>query len=135
MTHDRITVVVPSFREAENLPHLIDRVAGVREAAGLDLDILLVDDDSQDGSEALVESRPEKWVRLIVRKRTRGLSTAVLDGFRQAQGDVLVWDADLSHPPVALPQMSLLDEGADFASDPGMCREGRPQTTGACFAG
>jgi dolichol-phosphate mannosyltransferase len=112
----RVTVVVPTYQEAENLPHLLDRLAKVRQAHGLDLDVLIMDDNSQDGSEEIVAARPEDWVKLVVRTTGRGLSPSVLDGMNLATGDVLVcMDADLSHPPEAIPQMlSKLQEGADF---------------------
>ena len=112
----RITVVVPTYCEAENLPHLIDRLGKVREQSGLDLDVLIMDDNSQDGSAELIAARPEKWVQIVVRTQDRGLSPSVLDGMKRATGDVLVcMDADLSHPPEAIPQMlHKLEEGADF---------------------
>src|SRR5437762_1565977 len=62
-----VTVVVPTYREAENLPHLIDRVARVRASSGLAIDLLIMDDDSRDGSVELVAARPEAWVQIIVR--------------------------------------------------------------------
>jgi dolichol-phosphate mannosyltransferase len=112
----RVTVVVPTYKEAENLPHLIGRLAKVREQYGLDLDVLIMDDDSRDGSAELVAARPEKWVDIVVRTADRGLSPSVLDGMKRAQGEILVcMDADLSHPPEAIPQMlRKLEEGADF---------------------
>jgi dolichol-phosphate mannosyltransferase len=112
----RVTVVVPTYREAENLPHLIGRLAKVRQDHGLDLDVLIMDDNSQDGSAELVAARPEDWVKIVVRTTDRGLSPSVLDGMNRAAGDVLVcMDADLSHPPEAIPLMlHKLDEGADF---------------------
>jgi len=112
----RVTVVVPTYKEAENLPHLLGRLAKVREEHGLDLDVLIMDDDSRDGSAELVAARPEKWVRIVVRTADRGLSPSVLDGMKRAKGDVLVcMDADLSHPPEAIPQMpKKLEDGADF---------------------
>jgi dolichol-phosphate mannosyltransferase len=111
-----VSVVVPTFREAENLPHLVDRLAEVARARGLRLDLTVVDDDSRDGTVEVVSTRPEEWVRLVVRTADRGLSQAVLEGLRQARGDVLVcMDADLSHPPEAIPAMlDKLAAGADF---------------------
>jgi dolichol-phosphate mannosyltransferase len=109
-------VVVPTYKEAENLPHLITRIGKVREEHGLDLDVLIMDDNSQDGSAELVAARPEPWVKMVVRTEDRGLSPSVLDGMKRGQGDVLVcMDADLSHPPEAIPKMlRKLEEGADF---------------------
>jgi dolichol-phosphate mannosyltransferase len=101
----RVTVIVPTYKEVLSLPHLIDRVAKVRESAGLDIDMLIMDDDSRDGSEELVKARPEKWVQIVVRTTDRGLSPAVIDGLRRAQGEyVICMDADLSHPPEACPR-------------------------------
>jgi dolichol-phosphate mannosyltransferase len=112
----RVSIIVPTYREAENLPHLIDRIASVREAYHLDIDLLIMDDNSGDGSAELVRSRSEQWVQIIVRTADRGLSPSVLDGLRRAQGDWLAcMDADLSHPPEALASMlRKLEEGADF---------------------
>jgi dolichol-phosphate mannosyltransferase len=111
-----ITIIVPTFKEVENLPHLIDRVGRVRDELGLAIDMLIMDDDSRDGSAELVASRPEPWVKIVVRTADRGLSAAVLDGLRRATGEVVVcMDADLSHPPQALPMMlAKLEAGADF---------------------
>ena len=111
----RVTVVVPTFEEVENIPHLVERLCHVREAAGLDLELLIMDDDSRDGSVELVQNLDLPWVRLVVRGADRGLSQAVLDGLRRAEGDVLVvMDADLSHPPEKIPEMlDALDRGAD----------------------
>jgi dolichol-phosphate mannosyltransferase len=111
-----ISIVVPTFREVEALPELIERVGALRTATSSVLELLIVDDDSKDGTEELLRSRPESWVRLISRKEDRGLSQAVLEGLRQARGDILVvMDADLSHPPEVIPQMvDTLADGADF---------------------
>jgi dolichol-phosphate mannosyltransferase len=112
----RISIVVPTYKEAANLPHLIDRVARLRATSGLEIELLIMDDDSRDGSAEAVQSRPEPWVQLIVRTTDRGLSASVLDGLRRAKGDVLIgMDADLSHPPEAIPAMlQKLEAGADF---------------------
>lgn len=111
----RVTVVVPTFEEVENLPHLVDRLRNMRETAGLALELVIMDDDSRDGSAELVQELDLPWVQLVVRRADRGLSQAVLDGLRRAEGDVLVvMDADLSHPPEKIPEMlDALDRGAD----------------------
>lgn len=108
--------MVPTYREAESLPSLVARVGQVRQEHGLELELLVMDDDSQDGTKELLASAPEPWVTLHVRRGERGLGLAVLEGLRRAQGEVLVvMDADLSHPPEVLPAMlQALDRGADF---------------------
>jgi dolichol-phosphate mannosyltransferase len=112
----RVTIVVPTYQEVESLPHLIDRIAKVRDEARLDIQMLIMDDDSRDGSVEMIAARPEKWVEIVVRSSDRGLSQAVLEGLRRGRGEVLVcMDADLSHPPEVLPAMlAKLDAGADF---------------------
>ena len=110
-----VTVVVPTYREVENIPHLVRRIGMVRESAGLDLELLLVDDNSLDGSVEAVESLGLPWIRMVVRTADRGLSQAVLDGLRRSERDVLiVMDADLSHPPEKIPEMlDALQRGAE----------------------
>jgi dolichol-phosphate mannosyltransferase len=112
----RVSVIVPTYREVENIPLLVTRLNEVREKFSLDLEVLFMDDDSRDGSSELVEKLALPWVNLITRTTDRGLSYAVLDGLRRASGDVLlVMDADLSHPPEVIPDMlGKLRAGADF---------------------
>lgn len=111
-----LSIVVPTYREAESLPDLIDRIAQLRADAHLDLELLIVDDDSRDGTNAVIAARAEPWVQLFVRTSDRGLSQAVLFGLRRAHGrSLVVMDADLSHPPEVIPVMlAELAAGADF---------------------
>jgi dolichol-phosphate mannosyltransferase len=111
-----VTVIVPTYREAENIPELICRLTSVRDA-GCDLDLLLMDDDSQDGSEQLVAQCGVAWVQLVTRKTGRGLSGAILDGTRRSNREIIVvMDADLSHPPERIPDLiEMIKKGADVA--------------------
>jgi dolichol-phosphate mannosyltransferase len=111
-----VTVVVPTLREVENIVPLVRRLEALRTRTRLDLELLLMDDDSRDGIVELVESLKTDWVRLIVRTDNPGLSLAVLDGLRRSVRDVLVvMDADLSHPPEKIPEMlDALNAGADL---------------------
>lgn len=111
-----ISVIVPTYKEVENIPLLVRRLDEVRKAHGFQLELLFMDDDSKDGSAELVAQLGLPWVQLITRTADRGLSQAVLDGLARARGEVLVvMDADLSHPPEALPEMlAQLDDGAEF---------------------
>ena len=103
-----VSIVVPTYREATNLRALARRVASVMAATGGPWELVLVDDDSRDGTEDIV-AELAGWlpVRLYVRRDVpRDLSLAVLDGFRVARGDrLVVMDADLSHPPEQIPAL------------------------------
>jgi len=114
-----VSIIIPAFREAENLPILVPRIAASLDQAGLRGEIVVVDDNSQDGTDlacqALADSFP---VRLLVRTHERGLSSAVVHGMRHAEGEVfVVMDADLSHPPEKIPELVQAVRGgdADFA--------------------
>ena len=112
-----VSVIVPTFHEVENIPHLIARLQAVREATGLDLELLLMDDDSRDGIEALTQSLALDWVTLVIRKEDRGLSRAVLEGLKRSEREfVVVMDADLSHPPEKIPELlAAVRNGAEVA--------------------
>lgn len=104
-----IGIVVPTYHEAENLPVLIPRVAAVLNPTRQPWRLLVVDDNSRDGTaEAIARlAAAGHPVTLITRTSERGLSSAVLRGFAELRdADVLVcMDADLSHPPERLPDL------------------------------
>jgi dolichol-phosphate mannosyltransferase len=111
-----VSIIVPTYKEVLNIPHLVERIEPLRAEHNLDIELLLMDDDSRDGSEEQVAKLGKDWVRLIVRKENRGLSPAVVDGLVAARHDVLVvMDADLSHPPEKVPELvKALDDGNEF---------------------
>ncbi|MFA5406116.1 MAG: polyprenol monophosphomannose synthase [Candidatus Nanoarchaeia archaeon] len=97
------SLIIPTYNEKDNIKPLLDAVTDVLKV--VDYEILVVDDDSPDGtaSEVLNYHYSNNRVRVIVRKKARGLSSAVIAGFDKARGDVLgVMDADLSHDPEIL---------------------------------
>lgn len=114
-----VSVIVPAFHEAPNIEPLVTRLFAATRAAGLEAELIIVDDNSQDGTEEIIERlRRDHPVRLIVRKGERGLSSAVLAGFEQARFEILaVLDADLQHPPEVVPLLvrRLSEPGCDFA--------------------
>jgi dolichol-phosphate mannosyltransferase len=112
----QVSIVVPTYKEAANLPLLIERIERLRSDRSLNVELLIMDDNSRDGTEEQIARLNLPWVRLIVRKTNRGLSPAVLDGIAAATREVVVvMDADLSHPPEQIPQMlKALEEGAEF---------------------
>ncbi|MEL6768944.1 MAG: glycosyltransferase family 2 protein [Pseudomonadota bacterium] len=103
-----ISIVIPTFREVENAPLLLDRLDAFRRAQDLELEVLFMDDDSRDGIVEAVAARGHDWARVIVRTENRGLSPAVIDGMIAAKHPVIVvMDCDMSHPPEAIPPMML----------------------------
>jgi dolichol-phosphate mannosyltransferase len=116
-----ISIVVPTYKEAENLRPLVTQITNSMSPLHRPFEIIIVDDDSQDGSDKVVEQlRDEGYpVRIIIRSGIRGLSSAVIHGFREAKGDCLLcMDADLSHPPETIPRLLEIiesDKTIDFA--------------------
>ncbi len=124
-----ISVIVPTYREAENVEQLVRRAFAATRSAGLPAEMVVVDDDSPDGTARVVEALSQRHpVRLVARKGKRGLASAVLDGFEQARGEILVViDADLSHPPEKIPELVsvIASHRADFAIGSRYVRTGR----------
>ncbi|MHA1114520.1 MAG: polyprenol monophosphomannose synthase [Alphaproteobacteria bacterium] len=117
MSAPRLSIIVPTYREAENIAPLVARVEAATEPLAETREMLIVDDSSGDGIDGVVAGLDRPWVRLIARTAPRDLSGAVLDGLRAARGEVLVvMDADLSHPPESIPDLlAALEAGADMA--------------------
>ncbi len=115
----KLALVIPTLCEAGNICRLLGMVRDALDPLAIQYQILVVDDDSNDGTGELVTAVAEEdpRVRLIVRKGERGLSGAVLDGWRYADAEVLgVMDADLQHPPELLPRLfAAIAEGRDLA--------------------
>lgn len=98
---------------------LLDRISESLSSLDIDYGIIVVDDDSQDGTAEVAEqyARRDSRVRVFVRKGERGLAGAVIHGWERTDADLLgVIDADLQHPPEVLPSLitPVLD-GADIA--------------------
>src|SRR5215216_3894131 len=105
----RITIVLPTYNEAENLPRLVSALLSLP----LDITVLVVDDDSPDGTGViaaeLAQQHPGK-VDVLHRVGKLGLRSAYMDGFQKAfdlGADAIVqMDADFSHDAVVLPEMA-----------------------------
>jgi dolichol-phosphate mannosyltransferase len=113
----RSLVVLPTFQESENIEPVLRRI----RAQAPDVDVLVVDDNSPDGTAGVAESIAQEigQIRLVCREQKAGLGTAYRDGFRYGLDhgyDVLIeMDADLSHDPVALPALvHEIECGADL---------------------
>jgi dolichol-phosphate mannosyltransferase len=115
----KLALAIPTLCEAENIARLVPLVRAALDPLEIDYEIIVVDDDSTDGTAEVVTSfaREDPRVRLVARKGERGLSGAVLDGWRVTDADVLgVMDADLQHPPDLLPELfGAIAAGRDLA--------------------
>ena len=113
-----LSLVLPTYNEKATLPQMVPRLISTLERVGCWFEIIVVDDDSPDRTWELATEMASKdpRVRIVRRQGERGLATAVVAGWKVAQGEVLgVMDADLQYPPEGLPQ--LLEVFADLAVD------------------
>lgn len=114
-----VSVIIPTYNEAENVQDLIREVMASLADAGMDGEVVVVDDGSPDGTADLAEAMaPLLPVRVVRRQGKMGLGSAVVAGFGAAQGTIMVvMDADFSHPPSLLPGLVRALEGdrADVA--------------------
>ena len=97
-----LSIIVPTLREADNIAPLAERIDAALSGTGIEWELLLVDDDSNDGSEAVAAELARRLpVRMVTRREApRDLSLAVIEGIRLSRFDrLVVMDADLSHPP------------------------------------
>lgn len=113
-----LSIIVPTFREAQNIPILVREISAAMEHVLPEWELIIVDDNSRDGTEDACESllRQGFPLKLVVRKNERGLATAVMEGFTRARAPVfVVMDADLSHMPAAIPIFyQAIQNGAEF---------------------
>lgn len=130
-----ISIVVPTFNEAANVPVLFERVKAALDAEGRPFEFIVVDDNSPDGTAQATQALGPP-ARAILRTEERGLATAVIRGFQEAQHDICVcMDADLSHPPEVVHQLAReVELGARFSLGSRYIDGGRTQDWSALRA-
>jgi dolichol-phosphate mannosyltransferase len=118
-SQEKLALVLPSLREAENLRELLDRVRAALASVEIPCEILVVDDDSRDGTREIVAAiaREDARVRLLERREARGLSGAILHGWQRTDASILgVMDADGQHPAERVPALlAAIQDGRDLA--------------------
>jgi len=127
-TTTKLAIVVPTLREAGNIRVLLDRIRQSLDPLGIPYEVIVVDDDSRDGIETIVQeiSESDPRVRLLVRKGERSLAGAVIYGWSQTDAEILgVIDADLQHPPELLPELwKEVERGTDIVLASRYARKG-----------
>lgn len=113
-----VSIVIPVFNEADNLPELIRRTLLVCRALRRRFEIILVDDGSRDASRDLIakaaQENPGELIGFFL-NRNYGQHAAVMAGFAQARGEIIVTlDADLQNPPEEIAALvAKMDQGMD----------------------
>ncbi len=112
MSGPAISVVVPVFNEEENIPNLQSELSAA--LAGLDYEIIFVDDGSSDGTAARIT--PDVRVRLMRFEKNAGQSAAMFAGLHAIRGAVAVLiDGDLQNDPADIPRLlAEIERGADL---------------------
>src|SRR3989344_9539625 len=106
MMTTEFSIIVPTYKEAKNIPELSERIASNHFSQRFE--VIIVDDNSQDGTIEVIEKlrRQYSWLKLITLKNSRSLSKAVITGIQNANYPIIIiMDADLSHPPEKIPEM------------------------------
>ena len=113
-----VSIVIPVFNESANLNALWARLKPVLEDLGRDWEAVFIDDGSRDDSLRIlcaIAAGENGRVRVVELARNFGQHSAILAGFRQSRGEVVVTlDADLQNPPEEIPRLlAAIDEGND----------------------
>ena len=118
-----MSIVIPTYNEKDNIEKLVQDIRRRVEA-----EIIIVDDDSPDGTGELADKLAKRYknMRVLHRIGKRGLGSAIIDGFKTASGSIVgVMDADFSHPPALIKKMAVEFENgivADLGLLPGLPR-------------
>jgi len=114
---DKLSLIIPTYNERDNLPILLERVHKALD--GVDHEVIIVDDNSPDGTWMVAEQFSQKFgnIKVVRRFRKMGLATAFLEGLNNAGGAFIgLMDADLQHSPELLHKMlDTVRAGADLA--------------------
>jgi dolichol-phosphate mannosyltransferase len=116
-----LAICLPTYNERENLEPMVRALGEVLAGAGLDARVLVIDDNSPDGTGELADRLAAElpWLEVLHRERKEGLGPAYLAGFRRVlagdAGLVLEMDCDFSHDPADVPRLVAALENADLA--------------------
>lgn len=113
-----VSVVLSTYNERENLSKMVPLIEDILKRSGLTGEIVVVDDNSPDGTSELVTELNERYgnIRLLWRPKKMGPGSAHSDGYHFARGDIIVgMDCDFSHNPYDIPRfVSKIRDGYDL---------------------
>lgn len=115
----QLTAVVPAYNEVESLPPLLAELRAALDATRESWELVLVDDGSTDGTEALLLAEAARDPRLVIVRfeKNAGQSAALAAGLTRARGEVVVTlDADLQNDPADIPTLLAALADADVVS-------------------
>jgi dolichol-phosphate mannosyltransferase len=127
----KLSVILPTFNEADNIIGLVEMIRQHIPRA-CDREILIVDDNSPDGTYTRVQDRfvSDPAIRCILRKTDRGFARSIRHGIEAATGDVIiVMDTDFTHDPAEIPRLLHILEIYDVVSASRFCAGGDMQDT------
>ena len=114
----KVSLIVPTYNEAKNLPLFFEEINKIIDKSKIDLEYIVVDDNSPDGTGQVAEQLKTQYpIKIIHRAGKLGLGTAVIEGFKLSDREIIgVMDADLSHDPSILNQLiGSFEQGYDIA--------------------
>ena len=125
----KVSVVLPTYNEADNILPLIEAI--LKDAPDdRDVEIIVVDDNSPDGTHRIVQSRyaNQKGVRCLLRTKNRGFANSIREGIDTATGEVVVvMDSDFTHDPKEIPKMLHMEKIFDLVTGSRFCAGGNMQ--------
>lgn len=122
-----ISVILPTYNESANIVGMVNSLFE-NCPQGQSMEVIVVDDDSKDGTGDLVDNLKNPNVKLIRRTRVRGLASAFNRGIIESRGDFICWmDADMCMPAAMIPKMysKIVNDGYDAAIGSRYCEGGQ----------
>tara|TARA_Y100000310_G_scaffold283462_2_gene305443 strand:- start:1919 stop:2683 length:765 start_codon:yes stop_codon:yes gene_type:complete len=111
-----VSVVLPTYNEEDGIKRMIDTVSSVLKGK-YKYEIIVVDDNSSDKTPEIIDSYKDGNVVALHRYHVKGIFSAIVDGIKAARSNnVIMMDADFSHPPAKIPEMLSYLQEADIVS-------------------
>ncbi len=116
----KISVIIPAYNEDESIPVLLDEFQGLISTTGLDCEVILVDDGSEDRTYEVAKEYEKKYrfMKVIRHRCNFGKTEAILSGLKNSTGEfVALMDADLQYSPESIPKLvNKMEQGFDIVT-------------------